>query len=372
MPNRVMRQFGFRQTIPNACDCTQPPHGKDFKSGAKNYSVKYRAQVNMWNNRLYHVVPHGGVDLPDSVAYPDNDPYVLWYNRITIRNYGLFERLSTMDPLHLDVVRNIGDQGVACLGNLEKWSRKRPPIKPVAEQQNGGNDEDQHAELVEPQNVASGTEQGQPDATPVTHTEHTGTGSVQDGSGSLHEGGGTGSCSLLTLLRSAEGYPLTPMLEDSLSSMHVIHSPVSQTWFDMADLASADTTLVHRPTDKRRKRFNGDHGCPVGGDVTQLGDEEGRFDGNNSVHVQIEGEAEPVVEGVLAGEGCGVLMQGHSQTFVVQERVDASVVEEEQAEIEEPDKTPLVQRPRRSEPVRHPKPCGNGSHICVKHYGHLK
>ncbi|KAI8542719.1 hypothetical protein RHMOL_Rhmol08G0161000 [Rhododendron molle] len=269
IPNRVMRQFGFLRTIPDACDCTQPPHGKDFKSGAKNYSVKYRAQVNMWNNRLHHVVPHGGVDLPDSVAYPNNDPYVLWYNRITIRYYGLIERLRTMDPLHLDVVRNIGDQGVACLGNLEKWLQKRPPIKPVAEQQNGGNYEDQHAELVEPQNVASGTEHGQPDATPVTHTEHTGTGSVQNGSGSLHEGGGIGSCSLLTLLRSAEGYPLTPMLEGSPSSMHVvIHSPVSQTWFDMADLASADTTLVHMPTDKRRKRFDGDHGCPIGRDVT--------------------------------------------------------------------------------------------------------
>ncbi|KAG5524036.1 hypothetical protein RHGRI_030894 [Rhododendron griersonianum] len=383
MPDRVMRQFGFRQTIPDACDYTHPPHGKDFKSGAKNYSVKYRAQVSMWNNRLHHVVPHGDVDLPDSVAYPDNDPYVLCYNRITIRYvsqlgaatdiaYGLFERLRTMDPIDLDVVRNIGDKGVACLGNLEKWLRKRPPIKPVAEQQNGGNDEDQHAELVEPQNVASGTEQGQPDATPVTRTEPTGTGSVQDGSGSLHEGGGTGSCSLLTLLRSAEGYPLTPMLEDSPLSMHVIHSPVSQTWFDMADLASADTTLVHRPTDKRRKIFDGDHGCPVGGDVTQLGDEEGRFDGNHSVHVQIEGEAKPVVEGVLAGEGCGVLMQGHSQTLAVQERVEASVVEEEQAEIQEPDPTPLVQPPRRSERVRHPKPCGTGSHICVQHYGHLK
>ncbi|KAG5516580.1 hypothetical protein RHGRI_037334 [Rhododendron griersonianum] len=308
MPHRVMRQFGFRQTIPDACDCTQPPHGKDFKSGAKNYSVKYRAQVSMWNNRLHHVVPHGDVDLPDSVAYPDNDPYVLWYNRITIRYYGLFERLRTMDPIDLDVVRNIGDKGVACLGNLEKWLRKRPPIKPIAEQQNGRNDEDQHADLVEPQNVASGTEQGQPDATPVTRTEPTGTGSVQDGSGSLHEGGGTGSCSLLTLLRSVEGYPLTLMLEDSPSSMHVIHSPVSQTWFDMADLASADTTLI-------------------------------------------EGEAEPVVEGVLAGEGCGVLMQGHSQTLAVQERVEASVVEEEQDEIQEPDPTPLVQRPRRSEHV---------------------
>ncbi|KAG5553112.1 hypothetical protein RHGRI_011097 [Rhododendron griersonianum] len=380
---RAGRAIWMAKTIPDACDCTQPPHGKDFKSGAKNYSVKYRAQVSMWNNRLHHVVPHADVDLPDSVAYPDNDPYVLWYNRITIRYvsrlgaatdiaYGLFERLRTMDPIDLDVVRNIGDKGVACLGNLEKWLRKRPPIKPVAEQQNGGNDEDQHADLVEPQTVASGTEQGQPDATPVTRIEPTGTGSVQDGSGSLHEGGGTGSCSLLTLLWSAEGYPLTPMLEDSPSSMHVSHSPVSQTWFDMADLGSADTTLVHRPTDKRRKIFDGDHGCPVGGDVTQLGDEEGRVDGNNSVHGQIEGEAEPVMEGVLAGEGCGVLMQGHRQTLAEHERVEASVVEEEEDEIQEPDPTPLVQRPRRSERVRHPKQCGTGSHICVEHYGHLK
>lgn len=79
------------------------------------------------------------------------------------------------------------------------------------------------------------------------------------------------------------------------------------------------------------------------------------------------------MEGVLAGEGCGELMQGHSQILAVQVGVGASVVEEEeQSEIEEPDPTLLVQRPRRSERVRHQKPCGTGSHICVQHYGHLK
>ncbi|KAI8573118.1 hypothetical protein RHMOL_Rhmol01G0253600 [Rhododendron molle] len=294
MPDRVMRQFGFRQTIPQNCDCTAPPHGKDFKSGAKNYSVKYRAQVNMWNNRFHHVVPHGDVDLLDSVAYPDDDPYVVWYNRITIRyvsrlgaatniTCGLFERLRTMDPLDLDVVRNIGDQGVACLGNLDKWLRKRPPIKPVPEQQNAGNEEEQLHNLVQPQNEPFNTEQGHPDATPGTRTEGNAAGSVHDGSRSLHEGGGTGSCSLLTLLRSAERYPLTPMLEDSTSSMHVIQSPVSQTWFDMADLVGAETTLVHRS--EKRKRFDGDDGCPIGGDVTQCGDEVDRVDGNHSVNV---------------------------------------------------------------------------------------
>ncbi|KAG5528944.1 hypothetical protein RHGRI_029563 [Rhododendron griersonianum] len=205
----------------------------------------------MWNNRFRHVVPDGDVDLPDSVAYLDNDTYVLWYNRITIRYvsrlgaatdiaYGLFERLRTMDPLDLDVVRNIGDQGVACLDNLEKWLRKRPPIKLVAKQQNGGNEEEQLDDLVEPQNVASGTEQGHPDATPMTSTEGTATGSVQDGSGSLHEGGGTGG---------------------------------------------AQTTLVHRSTEKRKK-FDGDHGFGWR-DATQLEAEFSRLDGNQSIHVQI-------------------------------------------------------------------------------------
>lgn len=58
------------------------PHGKDFKAGSKDYHVEHLTQLEMWNNRLNYVVPDGEVDPP---VFPADDPYVLWYERITVR-----------------------------------------------------------------------------------------------------------------------------------------------------------------------------------------------------------------------------------------------------------------------------------------------
>lgn len=82
MPDRVMRQFGYRQTIPDDCNCRAKPHGMNFKSGTKDYAVVHANSVALWNDRLNYIVLHGNVDID---VYPADDPYVVWYRRITLR-----------------------------------------------------------------------------------------------------------------------------------------------------------------------------------------------------------------------------------------------------------------------------------------------
>ncbi|KAH7850082.1 hypothetical protein Vadar_027649 [Vaccinium darrowii] len=82
MPDRVMRQFGYRQTIPDDCNCRAKPHGMNFKSGTKDYAVVHANSVALWNDRLNYIVLHGDVDID---VYPADDPYVVWYRKITLR-----------------------------------------------------------------------------------------------------------------------------------------------------------------------------------------------------------------------------------------------------------------------------------------------
>ncbi|KAG5549880.1 hypothetical protein RHGRI_014998 [Rhododendron griersonianum] len=87
----------------------QPPHGKDWKAGQKDYRQDHGAELEMWNNRLDHIVPAGEAD-PHEYAYLADDPYVTWYKRITIQYISrlsggadkamrLFERLRTMQTM---------------------------------------------------------------------------------------------------------------------------------------------------------------------------------------------------------------------------------------------------------------------------------
>ncbi|KAH7853425.1 hypothetical protein Vadar_002252 [Vaccinium darrowii] len=59
MPDRVMHQFGYRQTIPIDFNYRAKPHGMNFKSGTKDYAVVHANSVALWNDRLNHIVtPH--------------------------------------------------------------------------------------------------------------------------------------------------------------------------------------------------------------------------------------------------------------------------------------------------------------------------
>ncbi|KAG5553352.1 hypothetical protein RHGRI_011279 [Rhododendron griersonianum] len=117
----------------------------------------------MWNNRLDHIVPAGEAD-PHEYAYPVDDPYVSWYERITIQHISrlggaadkamrLFERLrtvQTMEDIDLDELRSIGEEGVGAMAYLEKWLRKRPPMEPNQPQAEGVNVAEEVDPLHEP------------------------------------------------------------------------------------------------------------------------------------------------------------------------------------------------------------------------------
>ncbi|KAI8558994.1 hypothetical protein RHMOL_Rhmol04G0139600 [Rhododendron molle] len=103
---------------------------------------EHRAELEMWNNRLDHIVPAGEAD-PYEYAYPADDPYVSWYERMTIQYISrlgggankvmrLFERLRTvqiMEDIDLDELRSIREEGVGAMAFLEKWLRKRLPME---------------------------------------------------------------------------------------------------------------------------------------------------------------------------------------------------------------------------------------------------
>ncbi|KAI8556301.1 hypothetical protein RHMOL_Rhmol05G0242100 [Rhododendron molle] len=130
----------------------KPLHGKDWNVGQKDYRQDHRAELEMWNNRLDHIVPAGEAD-PHEYAYQVDDPYVTWYESITIQYISrlgggvnkamrLFERLRTvqiMEDIDLDELRSIGEDGVGAMEYLEKWLRKRPPMAPNQPQAEGVN-----------------------------------------------------------------------------------------------------------------------------------------------------------------------------------------------------------------------------------------
>ncbi|KAI8559689.1 hypothetical protein RHMOL_Rhmol04G0193500 [Rhododendron molle] len=55
------------------------PHGKMLQSGQKDSAIEHSATVKTWDQRMQHVVS------PDLPAYQFDDPYVVWYERITRR-----------------------------------------------------------------------------------------------------------------------------------------------------------------------------------------------------------------------------------------------------------------------------------------------
>ncbi|KAF7148705.1 hypothetical protein RHSIM_Rhsim03G0242200 [Rhododendron simsii] len=96
-------RLGMRERPPGSpLGAWQPPHGKEWKGGQKDYRQDHCAELEMWNNRLDHIIPTREAD-PHEYAYPADDPYVTWGKE------------------------------------LEKWLRKRPPMAPNQPQAEGVN-----------------------------------------------------------------------------------------------------------------------------------------------------------------------------------------------------------------------------------------
>ena len=49
--DRVMRQFGLEQHIPDACDTQATLHAIDQRTVDKNFLVRHRSHVDAWNDR---------------------------------------------------------------------------------------------------------------------------------------------------------------------------------------------------------------------------------------------------------------------------------------------------------------------------------
>lgn len=80
LPERVMRQFGFRQLIPPEVDTGDRLHRTDRRGkGEVNWANQHAPYIHMWNERLQQVV-----DGDMMVGHMDyNDPYLIWYRMIT-------------------------------------------------------------------------------------------------------------------------------------------------------------------------------------------------------------------------------------------------------------------------------------------------
>ncbi|KAH7834211.1 hypothetical protein Vadar_013811 [Vaccinium darrowii] len=301
MPDRVMRQFGYRQTIPDDCNCRAKPHGMNFKSGTKDNAVVHANSVALWNDRLNYIVLHGDVDID---VYPADDPYVVWYRKITLRYIsrlgavadiamGFFERLRTMDVSDIEALRKMGEQGVECMRYLEKWLRKKPPIQP-----NLVHIEEVHVE--EDENLEN--EWAQED-------------DIAGGSGSIP------SASFESHLQALESFPFSPLLDPMNPTSNEPSSQSQSTfdgsWFEslVANVGGVETSFLDLPLVKKRKRLDGDRGIDVGDQVPQFRVDTPTFEGHRSEDVQgLDGQ--PLEEATeVEPQGDGVVTQVVSEAL---------------------------------------------------------
>ncbi|XP_021765843.1 serine/threonine-protein phosphatase 7 long form homolog [Chenopodium quinoa] len=82
LPDRVMRQFGLRQTVPQQCDTSARLHRIDRRGKSdRNWRTEHAQYIDLWHRRLEFVVTgdpiHGVMD--------PYDPYMEWYMRIIRR-----------------------------------------------------------------------------------------------------------------------------------------------------------------------------------------------------------------------------------------------------------------------------------------------
>lgn len=78
-PDRVVRQFGFRQAVPGVSRSLSAPHFDDLRSrGGGNWAVKHAVHIGYWDARRQHIFDDGE---PDHESFhADMDPYTIWYH----------------------------------------------------------------------------------------------------------------------------------------------------------------------------------------------------------------------------------------------------------------------------------------------------
>lgn len=80
LPDRVVRQFGFRQIVPAAHDTSPALHTIDMRGrGRTDWMETHGQYIELWVQRRQHLV--AGVIDDTPMRY--DDPYMIWYRRIT-------------------------------------------------------------------------------------------------------------------------------------------------------------------------------------------------------------------------------------------------------------------------------------------------
>ncbi|GFZ15684.1 hypothetical protein Acr_25g0000930 [Actinidia rufa] len=80
LPDRVCRQFGLRQVVPEAPNTSPALHGIDMRGRARtDWTQFHREHIDRWHHRLEYLV----VGVIDDTTMRYNNPYMVWYRRIT-------------------------------------------------------------------------------------------------------------------------------------------------------------------------------------------------------------------------------------------------------------------------------------------------
>ena len=62
VPDRVLRQFGLTQDIPEAIDTENSLHAMAFRA-VTNWNEQHTKYIQIWNDRKNYIVPGGATDI---------------------------------------------------------------------------------------------------------------------------------------------------------------------------------------------------------------------------------------------------------------------------------------------------------------------
>ncbi|GFS31142.1 hypothetical protein Acr_00g0015870 [Actinidia rufa] len=98
LPDQVCRQFGLRQVVPEAPNTSPALHGIDMRGRARtDWTQFHREHIDQWHHRLEYLV----VGVIDDTAMRYDDPYMVWYRRITRTLVGNPAHRRPVDTLRL-------------------------------------------------------------------------------------------------------------------------------------------------------------------------------------------------------------------------------------------------------------------------------
>ncbi|KAI8550005.1 hypothetical protein RHMOL_Rhmol06G0070200 [Rhododendron molle] len=302
--------------------------------------------TNCWANNIINITD------PDILVYPDDDPYLYWYERITLRFVSkmgaatntamqLFERLSMLD-LSAEAVQAMAQKGVQCLKFQEKLFRKIAPEHkirdPLVEEEFDEDYDQMNPHLQAREGVHQQNEpppQHQPQGRPEgTHVEY----QFEEPIATSTSGGPVHHSELSTPFSSTilnmDGVSMSPLLNYSPAAGAGGSQSQTPSEFDWANMqistvGGGETISECRLLLKRKRMIESQDGDSLG-QVTQLTD------------TIIQSDETPEDEG---GEE-----------------------EEEEEEVDmEGGGHVTPNRPRRTTRVSRPPRCGTGGHIQKKH-----